>query len=365
MALVDNRKKWTILYGLPKIKYMDESEKVSSVELLSVATQALRESTGLLVRVLEVETLSKYGRADARLRIGFGEQQIEFSAVVKSYVSGSMVGALAGEVRRQTPTGLLVTGHVTGNQAERLRSLGVPFFDTAGNAFINKPPLYVFVSGRRPEVHPSRERTSRAFTASGLKTSFALLCNPGLERMSYREIAAVAGVSHGTVGWVMSDLEKEGFMVDMGERGRRLPKKEELLKRWAEAYPEQLRPKLLLGRYRSKDPAWWSGFSPEHYGAYWGGEVAAAKLTQYLMPEAVTLYADRKLPEVQVKLGWRADTGGDVEVLKKFWEFEYRESPPGVAPPLLVYADLLASADPRNVEVAGIIYDTHLSGLVG
>ena len=32
----------------------------------------------------------------------------------------------------------------------------------------------------------------------------------------------------------------------------------------------------------------------------------------------------------------------------------------GIAPPLLVYADLMATGDDRNIETAGIIYDKYL-----
>ena len=339
---------------------------MTSIELLSRAIQALRDSTGLLVTTMAVERrLSKDRRCDALLQVGFVKSQAEYCAVVKSYVTNDILGAMVNEVRRQSPLGLLVTSHVTGKQAAKLRSLGVPFFDTAGNAYFNEPPVYVFVSGRQAEHEATRDKTSRAFTSSGLKTIFALLCKPGLEKKPYREIGAKGGVSHATIGWVMADLEQEGFLVDMGARGRRLSNKEGLLKRWIEAYPEQLRPKLLLARYRSEEPDWWTEVKPGDLGVYWGGEVAAAKLTQYLRPEMVTVYAARKLPELQVKLGWRTDPKGNVEVLKKFWNFEYEDERLGIVPPLLVYADLVASADDRNLEVAGIIYDAHVSRLVG
>ena len=80
---------------------------------------------------------------------------------------------------------------------------------------------------------------------------FSLLNKPGAENNPYRDIAAKAGVALGTVGWVLYDLKDTGFMVDMGEKGRKLINKADLLRRWVEAYPEQLRPKRLLGRFRT------------------------------------------------------------------------------------------------------------------
>lgn len=37
-------------------------------------------------------------------------------------------------------------------------------------------------------------------------------------------------------------------------------------------------------------PDWWQRVDVTTYGAHWGGEVAAEKLTGYLKPETVTLY---------------------------------------------------------------------------
>ena len=48
---------------------------------------------------------------------------------------------------------------------------------------------------------------------------------------------------------------------------------------------------------------------------------------------------------------------GNVEVLKKFWAFDYPWNYEGIAPPLLVYADLIATGNDRNIEAARTIYD--------
>jgi hypothetical protein len=222
------------------------------------------------------------------------------------------------------------------------------------------------IAGRRPaEEIVVKERTGRAFRPSGLKILFALLCNPGLESEGYREIAAEAGVSRGAVGWVMGDLESAGYLLRARGKNRRLINKRYLLKRWVETFSARLRPALLMGRYKSKTPGWWQKSGELSGGALWGGEVAAAKLTRHLRPEIVTVYAPTNLPELQVRFGLRRDPEGDVEILKKFWSFEDGGTANETVPPLLVYADLMASGDDRNIETAEIIYDTHLARLVG
>jgi hypothetical protein len=352
--------------GQSILEVMKRKPKIREEELLSKAIDALKSTVDLSVVIAALETHAPHDKDyDALLRIGSDGYGAEFSAIIKSYITHDILGALVSELRRLKPRGLLVTHHVTANQADKLRRVEIPFFDTAGNAFLNAPPLYVFISGRRPKHEKPEDKPTRAFTPSGLKTLFALLCNPGLELQGYREIAAAADVSHGTVGWVMSDLENEGYLVDMGPRGRRLVNKGTLLKRWVESYPAQLRPKLLLSRYKSREQDWWTNVHLEQWGAFWGGEVAAAKLTEYLRPQTETIYTRTNLPELQAKFGLRQDRDGDVEILKAFWKFDYDSKGLNIVPPLLIYADLLASGDDRNIETAGIIYDAHLARLVG
>lgn len=56
------------------------------------------------------------------------------------------------------------------------------------------------------------------------------------------------------------------------------------------------------------------------------------------------------------------DEHGNLEVLQKFWDFEFSQVDKQVAlvPPLLIYADLIATADVRNIETAQIIRERFL-----
>ncbi len=138
-----------------------------------------------------------------------------------------------------------------------------------------------------------------------------------------------------------------------------------MVKRWTERYPQQLRPKLLLARYSSRKSDWWKDAHLERFGAFWGGEVAAAKLTQYLRPGVKTIYAAKAILEVQARYALTKDPNGDTEILKTFWAFENESARNEIVPPLLVYADLIASGDDRNLETAEIIYDTQISRFLG
>jgi hypothetical protein len=186
-----------------------------------------------------------------------------------------------------------------------------------------------------------------------------------LENKSYRDLAKAAGISLGAVNWIMNDLKSLGHVSDLGKRGRRLSKRKELLKRWISAYPEQLRPKLVIGRYRTERAHdWWKKVDLPS-DAYWGGEIAAQLLTKYLKPQTVAIYAESNLPRVQAEYGLRRDSNGDIELLRKFWKLDaWEKKNLHSAPPLLIYADLLMTADDRNLETAQLIYDQYIARLV-
>jgi len=258
---------------------------------------------------------------------------------------------------------LLVTKYINTQLADELKQNGAEFIDTAGNAFINQPPLYIFVKGNKPDIVKAPP-LKRAFKPAGLKVIYAFLCNPGLEKKTYREIAAETGVALGTVDWIMRELKELGFLLDMGKRGQRLIQKENLLQRWVTAYPEQLRPKLTLGRFRG-EYGWWQRKTLDPFKGQWGGEVAAAKLTQYLQPQIITIYtAPQELDQLLIKNRLKRDQTGDVEILKKFWKpaeiWKYED----LVHPILIYADLLATGNERNIETARMIYGQHIVQLI-
>ncbi|MCU7859003.1 MAG: hypothetical protein KZQ86_04045 [Candidatus Thiodiazotropha sp. (ex Lucinoma kastoroae)] len=333
--------------------------------LLQKVLQLFYNTTGLRMTVETAESINNAEcRADALVRLVAPGANRQFAVEIKPRLTQAILGMAVHQLERFPQKGLIVTDYVNPKMAERLKAMDMPFLDVAGNAYINEPPVYVYIKGNKPLEKPHRKPTPRAFQPTGLKVLFALLCRSGLEHAPYRDIAKAADVALGTVGRVITDLRELGYLVDMGKRGRRLTNKEKLIERWVTTYPEQLRPKLLLGRYKAVDHDWWKHAPLPSTQAYWGGEVAAAKLTNYLKPEQVTLYAQRTLGEFLLTNKLKKDPNGDVEILEAFWQTEYDWQYPELTPPLLIYADLLATGDARNIETARIIYEQQLAGLI-
>jgi hypothetical protein len=348
---------------------MDTATKTDDRAILDAALGAAR-ALGITAKLVQKEP--KHGRtcADAFVRLAHGGHEARYAVEVKRALRPATLGAAIHQLERLGQPGLLVADYVTPPMAETLKARGVPFFDAAGNAYLEYPGVFIWVKGQKPAAPIAPAALGRAFQPTGLQVVFALLCNPKLIDRPYRELAAMAGVAHGTVGWAIPDLQQQGFIARLkGRRGtRRLFNLERLLAQWVDAYARQLRPRTLIGRYYVATLEGWREWPLAQHRALWGGEPAGALLTGYLRPGELTIYAD-KLPGVlaaQQKFLKAPEPGHGavVEVRRRFWNFPTDGDRADVTPPVLVYADLLATGDGRCIETARRVYDAHVAQLL-
>ncbi len=322
--------------------------------LIQKALNALAKETGLTGK-------KGTGSSDDTVRITVPATGREVAfPVLLEVVTPANLGIVAHRIGEERDNCILITDYVSAKMAERLKAQNIQFLDISGNAYLNASPLYVMVKGNK-RLGENRERVprSRAFQKAGTKVVYLLLRHPELQRAPLRKIAEAAGVSLGSVSAVVTNLERLKFLVSKGKFGLQLKRTDKLLLRWTTAYAEVLRPKLVLGRYTAKDRTWWrNAVLPET--ASWGGEVAAAKSTGYLIPETITLYTHAALGKLLGQFRLRKDPDGEIEILEAFWRRESASDAGDTVNPIIVYADLLATADSRNLEAAKIIYDNQI-----
>ena len=155
-------------------------------------------------------------------------------------------------------------------------------------------------------------------------------------------------------------MKNQGFLVDMGEKGKRLKKKEKLLECWVNEYPVKLRPRLLLGRFTGTQD-WWQNVNFDNDRAWWGSEVASAMLTKYLKPQNITVYMKGiHMNTLIMENRLKRDNNGEIEILERFWRNNREETTTEIVHPVLIYADLMATADQRNIETAKVIFEKYL-----
>lgn len=345
-------------------------------ELIHRAVAAVRVTSGLNFSVVAAEATSvaqKGYRADAFLDLDLPDGRRRFIAECKSRVDRtSMLVQVKSRLDAARSTGLplLVTHRMSTNMLDQCRQLGLNVIDAAGNCYLEDTGLFVLVKGNKPpDDAPGVPADYRGGTSYGsLRLIFALICKPELLGASYRELVRVSGISLGSVGWIFNDLESRGLVSQRDGNKRRhfldLPRLQE---EWAANYTHKLKPRLKTQRFSAPEPVanWWQRATSFRGDFLWGGEVAAAILDGHLKPITATLYTKRQWDKTAIarlvqEYKLRADHEGTIEIVESFWNFEDAQTTRGLAPSLLIYADLLALLDPRAVEAAAELRERHL-----
>ncbi|MBQ6742462.1 MAG: hypothetical protein IJR04_07785 [Bacteroidales bacterium] len=175
---------------------------------------------------------------------------------------------------------------------------------------------------------------------------FRLLLDKSKANSNYRRLATEAGTSIGSVHNTMQNLTEKGYIVEDGKK-RLLRKRSSLLDRWARAYADGLKERYLIARFTFLTPQvkeqWRDIRLPETVS--WGGEPAAALLDDYLQPERWDIYTADNANALIATGRMIPKADGEIYVYRKFWD-------EAGTPPVVVYADLLATDNDRCREAA-------------
>lgn len=332
--------------------------------ILEEALAALKKNTGLKATVVEREIAAvDQQRREVRIEIDDNGRKFLLPVEIKTRIDReAALGAAHTQIRRLPgEQGVLVTPYLAPKLVDHCRDdLELQFIDTAGNAYLRQPGLHVLVTGqRRPAWQADFAPARAAGTTTALRITFLLLCRPDLLNAPYREIAAAAGVALGAVGPALQNLTDRHYLIG-GPGKRHWLEPVKLFEEWVVTYPTRLRPKLKARRFTAATPDWWNGADLNGTGAFWGAEVAADKLTKRLKPATCTLYvhpdlARQFMATAAQRYRLRADPKGNTEILQTFWTFPPDPRWPDVVPAPLVFADLVATLDPRNLEIAELV----------
>ena len=364
------------------------------IDILRLASEALNSNAGLQSEIPEttaISTKTTERTPDAELRLL--ESGENYFVEIKRHAQNINLGSLIDQVKRlpDSEPGLLAADYINPKMAEKLKLTGIKFIDTAGNAYINRQPVYIHITGKKQlknNDHPDSSQTNRAFERIGLLVTYAFLEDPLLVGKSYREISRLTGVALGTVSWVINALKAGQYLYDEAGTGKRyIINYQKLLDRWVSAWPEKLRHNYLLGKFVAQDPNWWKHINIQTYEGYWGGETAAAIYTKHLRPQVATVYVPKEnLSRLirDARLSKAANHGQDkgelVYLYSPFWSTAARENlgddllketpahwsvnvenADDLVNPIIVYADLIATGDPRNLETAKLLRDEYIA----
>lgn len=341
------------------IEYDYTIEQMDNQEILNRAVAALNSN---LHR--EKATIDYYGEIPYLTIMGK-----RFLCVVEPNLTlGVMIDKIPehyGPVDKDTRI-LFVTVNATPKMLELAKIPDINILDCAGNFNIQyqlKNEYIVLMLANKGEK-PVEDTTAKAypiFLKKGLKVIFNLLLEKQNVGRPYREIMDATGVAIGTVKNVIDGLIYQQF-VRVEKNKRFLTNTDRLLMLWATNYGLNLKPKLFQTRFAFRDEKrrrnWKHLELPE--GMLWGGEPAAALNDGFIAPGEFTVYTDIPAATLMKTGAVIPDAYGEIAVYQKFWKGTDAET----VPALLIYADLMDTANGRCIEAAQKIKENELKYLL-
>lgn len=252
---------------------------------------------------------------------------------------------------------IVIAERIYPDAKEQLVANGIPYIEGNGNVFIPEKEMYIWVDTNKPRTL-TRTSTGRAFTKTGLKVLFHFLLNEGYLAMSYRQIAQETNTSLGNITNVINSLKDLNFLVTGPDGKLKLHNKKLLVDKWIDQYEHELKPAIEMGTFRfasEQDYQNWRRIPLEGKKTLWSGEPGGHLLTGMLKPVKLTIYSQENRNDLISQYRLVRDPDGYIKVYSKFWTYDNQKG--SVAPPLLVYADLLNTGDSKNIEAAERIFD--------
>ncbi|SFB80858.1 hypothetical protein SAMN04487891_102455 [Flagellimonas taeanensis] len=263
---------------------------------------------------------------------------------------------------------LVAARYITPTAKDMLRAERINYMDSFGNAYFNLPGLRVYLE--RHNATPYVKPSSKVFTQAGGQLIYHFLQNPDLVNETQRYLAHISMISLGSVSKVMQGLSEHGYIFHEGENKRyQLLGYKELLDRWVPLVNEKILPSFLLGTYSFSGDLqsdWKNQFLRPQ--VFWSGEPAAALLTHDFFPQKFSMFTTfREKRDILQTLKLVPDPNGNVTLYAPFWmdtnnmeALFNRMNYKNVVHPVLIYAELVYSGEPRNLEMAQNILNEYL-----
>ena len=297
----------------------------------------------------------------AALVISAGGKRHKLAAQITPKASPAIVAAIVAALGASAKDHrvLLVTDHLGTATIQACRRTGLACADLDGNMYLHLGAVRIDVEGRprmlSKDLVPVRGAASALTTRSGVQVLFVLLADPASVDLPMRDLAAASATALGSVSTVFRELTAQNYLSTRADGRRQLHRTARLFDRWVEGYRVRLHPKLAIGSYQTDTARWWTSADAaiRKAGAQWGGETAAWHMDRHILPAQGILYADATPTRLlaQYRMRPSGEASANVALRRRFWNVpDWNKSV--TVPSPLVYADLVATEDPRQVEAA-------------
>jgi len=304
-------------------------------------------------------------RPDAVLRLQTPRRKHDLWVEVKrTHLTYVLVDGILARIGKMAERPWILFAPYVGRRMGRhLAEFGVNYVDTAGNCRLRIGDDYLAtIEGQRPARDGTR---GRGIGAPGYQVLFAILAKPALLNVPIRTLADAAGVGKTAAGDTIARLGQEG-LIAAGRQRRHLLNTQTILDRWLAGYATTVRPRLLIGRYRTEDtePGALENRIEKALGNTitwaWGGGAAAIRLTKHYRGEETVLHVEAPPADLAKRLRALPAQDGPLTILRAPGKIGFEGILPRTVHPLLVFTELLATGKERAREAAQEIRERYL-----
>ncbi len=312
--------------------------------------------------------------ADARTRLSLAESsEPPLQVEIKRWANHIDTELLLMKLGRKSSIQniILIAQYINPKMAGRFKDAGLQFLDAAGNIYLRQPGHFLFVTGNKEGDFSHEEGQSasvaKALSAKALVVMYTILKERDALKWSYRMFSEKTSVSIGMISQVMRELEQQGYLTTSATGMKSILQPEELLQRWTAGYMDVWRKYRSNERWVSNEPFWHDEQQLRSSPAVIGGELATSHYLNYLNPGSAMFYATRQEVDSIArtfrlrKLRSDFEPGYKISFMEPMMPKALLLGDDGYAHPLLAYAELIASKDPRNIETAKRLYESYFS----
>lgn len=285
----------------------------------------------------------------------------------RTYLTYATVDGVLAQMKAVAPQPwILFAPYIPRPLGRYLAEHGVNYIDLAGN--------YRLFLGNRYMAHVEGNTQRRAaekhrgLRVPGYQVLFTILAEPDLLNAPVRRLADAAGTGKTAAAETVRRLQDENLLGKGGGR-RFLMEAKVILERWIVGYATQVRPRLLIGTYRTADhdPADLEKHIEDTLGDKmpwgFGGGAAAARLVRHYRGERTVVHLEVAPADLPKRLqALRADDG-PLLLLRMPARVAFNGAKPRTVHPLLIYTELLVTGEPRAREAANEVWDRYLEYL--
>ena len=286
------------------------------------------------------------------------ELAVETRQTVLAGPANSQLIAWVNHLRTDPAQGVIVLApYIPRIAAQSLMAANINFADAVGNIHLRLGetlnwtcigvPAPGFASARRP-ASPAQ-----------IQLLFQFVTHPESVNWPLRQLESAAGIGKSKAALVRRQMVAEGLLITKGKQYQLGPGSL-LAERLTSGYSQVLRPKLTLGKFRPAEKTIASFLArlrreqPAGVRYALTGGPAADLLQHFYRGQDAPLFVEPATRQIIQQLRLLPDREGPVTILHAFGELVFGETrkQQTIAPPWLIYAELLYSADPRAHEAA-------------